>query len=111
MRKLWLLFAQTVTVGLGLWFVIAALRPHWLPLPSAAPSAPAIVATAPAASPLPNAPTAAPTGSYSQAAKRAAPAVVSIVASKTARDRGPGEDAWLRFFFGNGRTSPQPRRW
>ena len=46
-------------------------------------------------------------GSYSQAAKRAAPAVVSIVASKTSRPRTQGEDPWLRYFFGNPRNAPQ----
>jgi Do/DeqQ family serine protease len=52
------------------------------------------------------APAAAPS-SYSQAAKRAAPAVVSIVASKTSRPRVQGEDPWFRYFFGNGRNAPQ----
>ncbi|MCW5626481.1 MAG: transcriptional regulator, partial [Burkholderiales bacterium] len=31
MRKLWLLFAQTVTVSLGVYFVVATLRPDLLP--------------------------------------------------------------------------------
>ncbi|UUZ51300.1 hypothetical protein LP420_18580 [Massilia sp. B-10] len=30
MRRLWLLFAQTVTIALALYFVVAALRPDWL---------------------------------------------------------------------------------
>ena len=30
MRRLWLLFAQTVTVGLALWFIVATLKPQWL---------------------------------------------------------------------------------
>ncbi|MCM8750730.1 hypothetical protein NET02_16455, partial [Thermomicrobiaceae bacterium CFH 74404] len=29
-RRLWLLFAQTVTVLLAVWFVVATLKPHWL---------------------------------------------------------------------------------
>ncbi|HOM13131.1 MAG TPA: trypsin-like peptidase domain-containing protein [Rubrivivax sp.] len=99
LRKLWLLFAQTVTIGLGLWFVVAALRPEArLPAPPPA-SAPA---AAPAAAPGP-APTTAPgnPASYSQAARRAAPAVVSIVASKPSRARAADADPWLRHFFGN----------
>jgi Do/DeqQ family serine protease len=107
LRKLWLLFAQTVTVGLGLWFVTATLRPGWLPgiaepPPQVAmPAVPTPPPTAPAAS------AAAAAGSYSQAARRAAPAVVSIVASKTTRPRAQGEDPWFRYFFGNGRNAPQ----
>ena len=51
----------------------------------------------------------AATGSYSQAARRAAPAVVSIVASKGASTRAQADDPWRRFFFGNGRGAPQPQ--
>ena len=104
LRRLWLLFAQTVTIGLGLWFVVAALRPDALAPPApvaaiaAAKPAPAIVA-APAPAPAPSSP-----ASYNQAARRAAPAVVSILASKAARPRGQDEDPWLRHFFGNGRN-------
>ncbi len=107
LRKLWLLFAQTVTVALGLWFVVAALRPGWLP--GAADPVPRRAAPA-AAAPPPAPSAAAPAlaqGSYSQAAKRAAPAVVSIVASKTSRPRLQGEDPWFRYFFGNGGNAPQ----
>jgi serine protease DegQ len=109
LRKLWLLFAQTVTIALALWFVVAALRPDPL-----AP-VPAPVVAVPAAEPVP-AIIAAPAGppssptSYSQAARRAAPAVVSIMASKAAtRPRVQGEDPWFRYFFGNGRN-PQPQQ-
>ncbi|HEX4326246.1 MAG TPA: 2-alkenal reductase, partial [Burkholderiales bacterium] len=31
-RHLWLIFAQTVTVCIALWFVVATLRPGWLTL-------------------------------------------------------------------------------
>ena len=31
MRRLWLIFAQTVTVALAFLFVIQALKPEWLP--------------------------------------------------------------------------------
>ena len=107
LRKLWLLFAQTVTVALGLWFVVATVRPGWLP--GTADPAPPLAAPVAAAPPLAT-PAAAPAlaqGSYSQAAKRAAPAVVSIVASKISRPRAQGEDPWFRYFFGNGRSAPQ----
>ena len=29
MHRLWLLFAQTVTVGLALWFILITLKPDW----------------------------------------------------------------------------------
>jgi serine protease DegQ len=109
LRKLWLLFAQTVTIALALWFVVAALRPDPL-APATAPAA-----AIPAAEPVPAVvaapalPPSSPT-SYSQAARRAAPAVVSIMASKApTRPRAPGEDPWFRHFFGNGRNA-QPQQ-
>ena len=110
MRKLWLLFAQTVTIGLGLWFVVATLRPQWLPIEQrAAMPSPALPAPASAPLPSPGASPVAATGSYSQAARRAAPAVVSIVASKGTSTRAQADDPWRRFFFGNGRGAPQPQ--
>jgi serine protease DegQ len=58
LRKLWLLFAQTVTIALGLWFVVATLRPGWLP--GADDPAPQVTAPAtPATPPTPPAPLAA----------------------------------------------------
>ncbi|KAB0604009.1 2-alkenal reductase, partial [Castellaniella defragrans] len=45
MRRLWLIFAQTVTVCLAILFLVATLRPQWLPggapEPGPAPGAPA----------------------------------------------------------------------
>jgi serine protease DegQ len=110
LRKLWLLFAQTVTIALGLWFVVATLRPGWLPgrADPAAPPQAAVTEAPPPPSPPALAPPPGPSG-YSQAAKRAAPAVVSIVASKASRPRVQGEDPWFRYFFGNGRN-PQPQQ-
>jgi hypothetical protein len=71
-------------VALALLFVVDTLKPHWLAAPPAA-----ALATASAPAPAPAAPVAALTVapgegvvSYSQAARRAAPAVVSVVASK-----------------------------
>ncbi len=107
LRRLWLLFAQTVTIALALWFVLATLKPHWLPV-SREPAAPLAMAPAP---PLPSSPPPAGAperGSYSSAARRAAPAVVSIVASKSSRPRAAGEDPWHRFFFGNGANRRGP---
>ncbi|NYT45804.1 trypsin-like peptidase domain-containing protein [Alcaligenaceae bacterium] len=75
MRRLWLLFAQTVTVCLGVLFIVATLRPDWMssaPTPPAIPSAPAPRATT------------APVGqvSYAAAVAQATPSVVNIYTSK-----------------------------
>lgn len=100
-RRHWLVFSQAVTVALALLFVVATLRPEWLPagLPgrNAAPlPAPTFVPAVATASPA--AASAAP--SLAQAARRAAPTVVSILASKTGRSANPhAEDPGFKFFF------------
>ncbi|TAM83758.1 MAG: PDZ domain-containing protein [Candidimonas sp.] len=80
MRRLWLLFAQTVTICLGVLFVVATLRPEWLRgAPRTAPRAPL---SAPAVEPAPRA---API-SYAGAVALAAPAVVNVYTSKRVRE-------------------------
>ncbi|NLC36488.1 MAG: trypsin-like serine protease, partial [Alcaligenaceae bacterium] len=76
MHRLWLVFAQTVTVCLGILFIVATLRPDWLHNESRVPrkgsgaSAGNLVAGA------------APGASYADAVARAAPAVVNIYTTK-----------------------------
>jgi Do/DeqQ family serine protease len=103
MRKAWLLFSQTVTVALAILFVVATLQPGWVPWRQQAAAAPPPTVV-PLPAPVqnvsilgnPNVPT-----SYSGAAKRAAPAVVSITASRMPpRDRR-ADDPGFRFFFGD----------
>jgi serine protease DegQ len=111
MRRLWLIFTQAVTVALALLFVVATLKPEWL---QRAPGRmlPEFVSIAA----LPDGPAAAasgilPTGSLSAAAKRAAPAVVSIAASKAPARQPQGDDPWFRFFFGQrGAQGLEPQR-
>lgn len=72
MRRLWLLFAQTVTVCLGILFIVATLRPDWLHTsPVAAPPLPQTSAMAEV--------------SYARAVALATPAVVNIYTSKQVR--------------------------
>ncbi|XLZ68419.1 Do family serine endopeptidase [Massilia sp. SR12] len=86
MRKLWLLFAQTVTIALALYFVYMAVGRR---APAPAPSVP------PAAS----AATAAP-GSFRAAASSAMPAVVNILTTKAVRKRHPlARDPFFKRFF------------
>ena len=75
MRKLWLIFAQTVTVGLALLFVIITLRPQWVPAPpwQHRPPGMGVLAPSTATNPTlrgPGVPAAAV--GFSEAAKRAA---------------------------------------
>jgi serine protease DegQ len=103
MRRLWLIFSQAVTVALALLFVVATLKPEWL---KRAPGQmlPQIVSIAT----VPDGGSAAPPapGSLAGAAQRAAPAVVSIAASKAPPKNPHADDPWFRFFFGQ-RGLPQ----
>jgi Do/DeqQ family serine protease len=98
MRRTWLLFSQAVTVAVAVLFVLTTLKPEWLgggrgamlPLPTLTVAAPAAAPAGGASAP-----------GYSAASQRAAPAVVSIVASKTARANPHADDPAFRFFFGD----------
>ena len=104
MRKLWLIFAQTVTVSLAVLFVVSTLKPEWLGKPSL--DAPRIVALQ--ESPLSSTP---PAGSYREAARTALPAVVHIFTSQKIRQpKHPLlNDPIFRHFFGD-RTEPGEQR-
>ncbi|RZT95165.1 S1C family serine protease [Rivibacter subsaxonicus] len=113
MRKIWLIFSQAVTIGLAMLFVVATLRPDWLsrsepvgapatlpamPVPGVGAVQPAVLNSGAAASNI----------GFSQAARRASPAVVSIVTSKLLAQKNPhAGEPWSRFFFGD-RDSPPP---
>jgi len=102
MKRLWLVFAQSVTVLLAAFFVVATLKPEWLNRkPAPASVVPVLEAPAPR-TPLPA------TNSFSAAARAASPAVVSINTSKAAEAGSPNADPWFRFFFGEqGKAQPQ----
>jgi len=102
MRRLWLLFAQTVTVVLALYFVYTALgrdRPAPVRVQQMGSTEhPAAMLEAGAAKP----PVAA-VGSYRAAASRAMPAVVNIITSKLPK-RGKHpllRDPFFKKFFGD----------
>ncbi|MES2717496.1 MAG: trypsin-like peptidase domain-containing protein [Pseudomonadota bacterium] len=101
MRRLWLIFSQAATVGMALLFVVATLKPQWLggngqPFGAVVADVVSLRTAAPAAS--------AGGGvahSLADAARLAAPAVVSVVTSK-ARNRNPhGDDPGFGFFYGD----------
>jgi serine protease DegQ len=100
MRKTWLVFSQAVTVAVAVLFVVATLKPEWIRRGSVAmPSIVSITASAPA--PLPAALAGGAVTSYSAAAKRASPAVVSITASKAPPRGARSDDPVFQFFFGD----------
>ena len=108
MRRTWLIFSQAVTVAVAVLFVVATLKPEWLAR-RAEPATPAVAAAAPppALQPVALSRDAAIT-SYSGAARRATPAVVSITASKAPAHRPNANDPWFQFFFGErARQMPQ----
>jgi len=101
MRRTWLIFSQAVTVAVAVLFVIATLKPDWLQRRQASglPTGISINAVQPVAigsGAVMNAP-----NSYSAAAKRATPAVVSITASKAPARSPHATDPWFQFFFGD----------
>ena len=110
-RKFWLIFAQAATVCLALLFVVETLRPEWLPRERATLAAPGAVTITQASTPREPLGRGAATGSYSEAARRAMPAVVNINTSKLERaPRGPlSEDPLLRRFFGDRSGAPRPQ--
>jgi len=111
MRKTWLVFSQAVTVAVAVLFVVATLKPEWLRRGGNA-AIPSIVSiTSSQAQPLPVALAGGAVTSYSAAAKRASPAVVSITASKAPTRSARSDDPVFQFFFGDrsrqSRAEPQ----
>ncbi len=107
MRKLWLIFSQAATISLAVLFVVATLRPEWLGRQSSPGGAQVIglKEAGPAASGSQAVP--ARVGSYSEAVRKAVPAVVNIFTSKAVKTpRNPfANDPLFRQFFGD-----QPER-
>ena len=101
MKRLWLLFSQTATVLLALYFVVATLKPDWLGK-GFSRTGPVALLEAPGA-----APGVVPIGSFRLAAQKASAAVVSINTSKAARSRPRSNDPWFNFFFGDQGNEPQ----
>ncbi|APW47451.1 S1C family serine protease [Rhodoferax antarcticus] len=93
MKRLWLLFSQTVTVVLAAYFVVGTLKPGWLPQRGVTSSVAVLEAPAARADSV-------PAGSFRLAARKSSSAVVSINISKNARPSPHGNDPWFKFFFG-----------
>ncbi len=103
MKRLWLLFAQTTTILLAAFFVVATLKPQWIGRNVAA-SGYGPVALLEAS---PTAGGSTPAGSFRAAAQKASAAVVSINTSKAVRRNPNANDPWFRFFYGEQSNEPQ----
>jgi serine protease DegQ len=97
MRKLWLVFAQAVTVTLAAIFVVSLVKPEWMSWHTRVvevhdtPGAAAVPAAVPARA-----------VTYSAAARKAIPSVVNISATKKVPRRNPLlDDPALQRFFGD----------
>jgi serine protease DegQ len=104
MRKLWLLFAQSATVALGVLFIVALFKPdllHW-------PLQPQSLTIRQVQSPIGG--VATPTESFALAAQKVTPAVVNVFTQQ--KVRAPAQpalqDPIFRYFFGD-RLDPRPR--
>ncbi len=108
MRRLWLLFAQTATVGLAIWFIVTTLKPDWAAkLGDGAYRTRSLTSSVAVLEAPSNTPPAQ--GSYRDAAKRAMPSVVNIFTSKEAKQpKNPlMDDPFFRKFFGEQQEEKQ----
>ena len=99
MRKTWLIFSQAVTVAVALLFVVATLKPDWV---QRQPSnlLPSVVSIS-SVPPVAMAANGGIATSYSGAARRASPSVVSITASKAPARDPRADDPVFQYFFGD----------
>ncbi len=106
MRRLWLIFAQTVTISLAVLFVVSTLKPEWLG--RRAPAGSSVVALQ--ESPQASAPATAAT-SFRDAARKALPSVVHIFTSQKVKQRRNPlfDDPVFRHFFGDSPEGDGPK--
>ncbi len=110
LNRLWLLFAQAVTILLAAWFIIATLKPSWLvntKMDSLVESVTLKEGSYDGSEISP--------GSYHEAVKKSMPAVVNIFTSKTGAKprarKGNGSnpsDPLFKFFFGDQPPDAEP---
>ena len=101
LKRLWLIFAQAVTVALAGLFVVATLKPQWLQQLPWRTVPHAVTAQTERQIALPPSPPASVVrAGFSQAARVAAPAVVSITASKAPSRAGRSNEPLFGFPFG-----------
>ena len=99
MHRLWLIFAQAVTVSVAMLFVVQTLKPQWLSRNGGDLNAPRVVSIR--QSPAPSSDKARQVVSFSTAAQTALPAVVHIFTSQEVRRHPFINDPVFRHFFGD----------
>jgi serine protease DegS/serine protease DegQ len=106
MRRLWLIFAQAVTISVAGLFVLSTLKPEWLR--DTAPASVVAILEAPST----EGERPAAVGSYAAAAQRSMPAVVHIFTSKAGVAPGHPllDDPVFRHFFGERPNSGPTQR-
>ena len=106
MHRLWMIFAQAVTISVAILFVVSTLKPEWIGERAVLPSITIQEAVAPTSLPTGRGP-----ASYADAAKAALPAVVHVFTSKEVKaQRNPfSDDPLFRHFFGDRLNKPQQR--
>ena len=111
MRRIWLVFSQTVTVAVAVLFVVGTFKPEWLQRGVLVGATSRTVINPEGNVPVALASTTGPTQPLTAAARRAAPAVVSVTASKApaAINDPRSQDPWFRFFFGQQPTRQEPQ--
>jgi serine protease DegQ len=105
-NRLWLVFAQSVTILLAAWFVLITLKPEWLAEANVTTIVDSVTLreSADASSPNP--------GSYHEAVQKSMPAVVNIFTSKNTKqplvkkDKKSNSDPFFQFF--NGYSDEEP---
>lgn len=111
LKRLWLIFAQAVTVALAGLFVVQTLKPQWLQQTPWRQPSPAITArTAQQIALPPSPPASVLRAGFSQAARVAAPAVVSITASKAPSRADQARERFFGFPFGPRQPRSGPQR-
>jgi len=106
LNRLWLVFAQTVTILLAAWFVLITLKPEWLAEANVTTIVDSVTLkeSADASSPNP--------GSYHEAVQKSMPAVVNIFTSKSTKqplarkNKKSNSDPLFQFF--NGYSDEEP---
>lgn len=103
MHRLWLIFAQTVTVAVAALFVLTTLKPEWLHQP------PTVVALQ--EPPSSDSESVSPAGSFRDAARAALPSVVHIYTTQKIKQPNHPlfDDPIFRHFFGERPEGPAPK--
>ncbi len=110
LNRLWLLFAQSVTMMLAVWFIVATLKPHWISGSQMGSMVQSVTLSEGAYDSSALSP-----GSYHDAVKKSMPAVVNIFTSKAntkpktrKENSNKSADPLFKFFFGDQPPDAEP---